>query len=74
MFSAPTPVNQTVENSVTWARSTASTMETMLGVCRSFLDLIPSHWIIVALAFAAGMYIMLFALGATAYRTLYLNK
>jgi len=74
MFSAPTPVNHTVESSVTWARSTASTAQTILGVCRSFFELIPPHWIIVALAFAAGMYIMLFALGATAYRTLYLNK
>jgi hypothetical protein len=74
MFSAPTPVNHAVASSEHWARSTASTAETMLGLCRSFFELIPSHWITVALAFAAGMYIMLFALGATAYRTLYLNK
>jgi hypothetical protein len=74
MFSAPTPVNHTVESSVTWARSTASTVETIFGVCRSFLEVIPAHWITLALAFAAGMYVLLFALGATAYRTLYLNK
>lgn len=74
MFSAPTPVNYTVESTVSWARSTASTFETLLGLCRSLFEVIPPHWITLALAFAAGMYVMLFALGATAYRTLYLNK
>ncbi len=41
---------------------------------QSLLNVIPGHWITLALVFAAGMYFMLFVLGATAYRTLYLNK
>ena len=74
MFSAPTPVNKTVESSVTWAKSTAGTLETVFATARTLFEVIPSHWITLALVFAAGMYFMLFALGATAYRTLYLNK
>ncbi len=74
MFSAPTPVNRTVEDSVTWARTTAGTAETLIVTCRSLLEVIPSYWITGALVFVAGSYFMLLALGATAYRTLYLNK
>ena len=74
LFSSPTPVAQTVESSVTWAKSTASTFQSLLMLCQSLFDVIPAHWITLALAVAAGMYIMLFVLGATAYRTLYLNK
>jgi hypothetical protein len=43
-------------------------------LCQSLFNVIPAHWVILGLAFAAGMYITLFVLGATAYRTLYLNK
>ena len=74
MFSGPTPVTHTVEKSVTWARSTAGVFETLFSLCQSLFNVIPPHWITLGLAFAAGMYLMLFALGATAYRTLYLNK
>jgi hypothetical protein len=74
MLSTPTPVNRTVENSVTWAKTTVGTVEAIVGAARSLLDVIPSHWITLALAFSAGMYFMLLALGAAAYRTLYLNK
>ena len=74
MFSSPTPVTHTVEKSVTWAKSTAGLFESLLSLCQSLFNVIPPHWITLGLAFAAGMYIMLFALGATAYRTLYLNK
>jgi hypothetical protein len=74
MFSGPTPVSHTVEKSVTWARSTAGVFETLFTLCQSLFNVIPPLWITLGLAFAAGMYLMLFALGATAYRTLYLNK
>jgi hypothetical protein len=74
LFSSPTPVAQTVESSVTWAKSTASLFTSLLLLCQSLFNVIPTHWVILALAFAAGMYVMLFVLGATAYRTLYLNK
>ncbi|MEJ1965191.1 MAG: hypothetical protein WDO56_28115 [Gammaproteobacteria bacterium] len=74
LFSSPTPVAQTVESSVTWARSTASLFRSLLLLCQSLFDVIPAHWITLGLAFAAGMYVVLFVLSATAYRTLYLNK
>ena len=56
------------------SKSTASVFSSLLQVCHSLLGVIPAHWITVALVFAASMYFMLFVLGATAYRTLYLNK
>jgi hypothetical protein len=74
LFSGPTPVTHTVESSVTWARSTANLFSTLISIGHALLSTIPSHWITLALVFAAGMYFMLFALGATAYRTLYMNK
>jgi hypothetical protein len=74
LFSSPTPVTYTVESSVTWARSTANVFSSLITLGHALLSAIPSHWITVAIVFAAGMYLMLFALSATAYRTLYMNK
>jgi hypothetical protein len=74
VFSSPTPVTHTVESSVTWARNTANLFSTLIMLCQALLSTVPSHWIALGIAFAAGMYLMLFALGATAYRTLYMNK
>jgi hypothetical protein len=74
LFSNPTPMSQTVENTISRAKSTASVFSSLLQVCQSVLNVIPGHWVTLALVFAAGMYFMLFVLGATAYRTLYLNK
>jgi hypothetical protein len=74
LFSSPTPVTHTVESSVSWARSTASVFSSLITLGHALLSAVPSHWITLALVFAAGMYFMLFALGATAYRTLYMNK
>lgn len=74
LFSSDTPVTQTVESSVVWAKSTASVFSSMVSLGHALIDAIPSYWITLALVFSAGMYITLFVLGATAYRTLYLNK
>jgi hypothetical protein len=74
LFGSGTPVTQTVESSVTWAKSTATLFMTMASLGRTLLDVIPSSLIFVALVVSAGLYILLIALGATAYRTLYLNK
>jgi len=74
LFSNPTPVSQTMEHTLSRAKSTASVFSSLLQVGQSLLNVIPGHWITLALVFAAGMYFMLFVLGATAYRTLYLNK
>jgi hypothetical protein len=53
-------------DSLTWL----STAAEALG---SLLRLVPSIWIYEALAAAALLYALLFALGAAAYRTLYLE-
>ncbi len=74
LFSNPTPVSQTVESTLSRAKSTAGVFSSLLQVCQSLLNVSPGHWITLALVFAASMYFMLFVLGATAYRTLYLNK
>ena len=74
LFSNSTPVSRTVESTISEARSTASVFASLLQVGQSLLNVIPTYWITVALVFAASMYFVLFVLGATAYRTLYLNK
>jgi hypothetical protein len=74
LFASPTPVSHTVESTISRARSTASVFSSLLELGQTFLDMVPAHWITIALVFAAGMYFTLFVLGATAYRTLYLNK
>lgn len=74
LFSSDTPVTQTVESSVVWAKSTATLFSTMVSLGHALLNAIPSYWITLALVFSTGLYITLFVLGATAYRTLYLNK
>jgi hypothetical protein len=74
LFSNPTPVSNTVEHTILRAKSTAGVFTSLLQVGQSLFNVIPTHWITLALVFAAGMYFVLFVLGATAYRTLYLNK
>jgi hypothetical protein len=74
LFSNPTPVSSTVEHTISQAKSTAGLFASLLQVGQSLFDMIPTHWITLALVFAAGMYFMMYVLGATAYRTLYLNK
>jgi hypothetical protein len=74
LFSNPTPVSSTVEHTISRAKSTAGLFASLLQVGQSLFDMIPTHWITLALVFAASMYFALFVLGATAYRTLYLNK
>jgi hypothetical protein len=74
LFSSPTPVSETVKSTISEAKSKASIFTALLDVVQSLLDVIPAHWITLALVFAAGMYFLLFVLGATAYRTLYLDK
>jgi hypothetical protein len=74
LFSNPTPVSNTVEHTILRAKTTAGVFASLLQVGQSLFNVIPTHWITLALVFAAGMYFVLFVLGATAYRTLYLNK
>ena len=74
VFSNPTPVSNTVEHTILRAKTTAGVFTSLLQVGQSLFNVIPTHWITLALVFAAGMYFVLFVLGATAYRTLYLNK
>ncbi|MGA8707438.1 MAG: hypothetical protein WB646_10665 [Steroidobacteraceae bacterium] len=53
-------------DSLTWLRTAAEALGSLLRV-------VPSIWIYEALAAGALLYALLFALGAAAYRTLYLE-
>ena len=52
-------------------QSTARTASSFAQVGEVLLNALPSQWLTLGLAFAAVMYVLLFGLGATAYRILY---
>ena len=52
-------------------RSTAEVASSLGSATRLVFDSIPSYWIYLGAGFAAVLYLALFGLGATAYRTLY---
>lgn len=52
-------------------RSTAEVASSLGNVTRLIFESIPSYWIYLGAGFAAVLYLALFGLGATAYRTLY---
>jgi hypothetical protein len=74
LFTNPTPVSNTVEHTILRAKTTAGVFGSLLEVGGSVFNVMPRDWISLALVVAAGLYFVLFVLGATAYRSLYLNK
>ena len=52
-------------------RSTAEVASSLGDATRLIFSSIPSYWIYLGAGFAAVLYLALFGLGATAYRTLY---
>jgi hypothetical protein len=56
----------------TWARPLVGLMATIGGTATLVASLVPPLWIYLALSFGAFLYVLLFGLGAFAYRTLYL--
>lgn len=53
------------------ARNTAHVASSLGDIVRVLISSIPNHWIYIGAVFFAAMYLALFGLGATAYRTLY---
>jgi hypothetical protein len=63
-----------LERPVSWAESTANLFSLTARLGEALLHAIPPLWLYAGIAIAVFLYAALFALGATAYRTLYLNK
>jgi hypothetical protein len=68
------PVVTALAQPLSWAEKTLNLFSMLGALGSAVLDAIPPHWLYAGLALAAALYIALFALGATAYRTLYMNK
>ncbi len=68
------PVVATLAKPLSWAEQAANVFSTLSALGTSIVRAIPPHWLHIGIAVAAALYIALFALSATAYRTLYLNK
>lgn len=69
-----TPVTSTLAQPLAWVRATSGFLSSMAALGASIVHAVPSPWLYAGLAFGAALYVALFALGATAYRTLYLRK
>ena len=63
-----------VTRSVSWYEQLASFMSTLGSLGSTLLHAIPPQWLFAGIALIALLYVALFVLGATAYRTLYVNK
>ncbi|MEP7246299.1 MAG: hypothetical protein ABI885_21840 [Gammaproteobacteria bacterium] len=59
---------------LSWVGRTAHFFATLADMGSVVLAAVPPHYLYVGLFVAATLYVALFVLGATAYRTLYLNK
>ena len=59
---------------LSWVERTAHFFATLAEMGAVVLGAVPPHWFYVGLFVATTLYVALFVLGATAYRTLYLNK
>jgi hypothetical protein len=59
---------------LTWARPLIGLMATMGSTVTLVASLVPALWIYLALGVGALLYLLLFGLGAFAYRTLYLHS
>jgi len=70
----PQPLIGAMARPLTWAERTTDSLWRIVELSQAVLQAVPSSWIYGAVAVAAILYIALIALGATAYRTLYLSK
>jgi hypothetical protein len=68
------PVVETIAKPFSWAEASAAWLSKMVNYASLIFDAIPSHWLYAGIALAAVLYVALLLLGATAYRTLYVNK
>lgn len=58
---------------LTWMRPFLSVLSTMGGLTPVFLRAIPAGWLYAGVAVGVALYVVLFGLGAAAYRTLYMR-
>jgi hypothetical protein len=68
------PVVATLTRPLTWAERVADSFSRFVSFGSALFDAIPSHWLYIGAALAITLYVALLVLGATAYRTLYVNK
>jgi hypothetical protein len=68
------PVVETLTRPLSWAERIADTFSRFVSVGSALIDATPATWIYAGIALAGTLYIALLVLGATAYRTLYVNK
>jgi hypothetical protein len=66
-------VQQLGIQTLAWARPFVGLISTMGGTATLVASLVPAQWIYLCLGVAALLYLLLFGLGAFAYRTLYLQ-
>jgi hypothetical protein len=70
----PAQVSGVLAPAFAWVERVASIGRALADVAALIGRQIPSLWLYGAIAFVAGLYAMLFGLGATAYRTLWLRR
>lgn len=68
------PVVGAITRPLSWAEETTHFFSTMTELGGAVARALPPHWLAAGLIVAATLYVTLFVLGATAYRTLYMNK
>jgi hypothetical protein len=56
-----------------WLHEPVSLIAAAADVGASLIRVVPSYWLYGGVATALGLYVLLFGLGATAYRTLYID-
>jgi hypothetical protein len=68
------PVVETISRPLSWAESSATVFSKIASLAALVFDAIPSTWLYAGAGVALTLYLALVILGATAYRTLYVNK
>jgi hypothetical protein len=72
--SVRSPVVETIAKPLSWAETSADLFSKTINLAAIVLNAIPSHWLYAGIGVAIALYLALLALGATAYRTLYVSK
>lgn len=70
---AVTSLNAAGAPAASWVRNAAATFLTLGELASALARAVPQSWLLSGLALIAALYVVLFGLGAVAYRTLYLD-
>lgn len=68
------PVVDSIAKPLSWAETGADLLSKTVGLASVVVNAVPTHWLYAGIGLAVALYLALLALGATAYRTLYVNK